>query len=434
MISIEEHQKRRLTLAKQLPSDCLVIVSGNQLSRRSHDTDYRFRQDSDFWYLTGLDEPDACLIIETGPSPVTHLFVQPRDPNKEQWNGRRLGADRAASKLFVDYAYDNTMLNETILTLMEGKNAVFWPFRRYVAIDTLCMDAMHQLSMKIRKGVTSPFKAEDITPHIAEMRVIKSESEINLMRKAANISVHAHQCAMKVVKQAKHEYELEAEIIHTFLQQGCRAPAYDSIVGGGDNSCILHYTENNMPLKSGDLVLIDAGGEYQNYAADITRTFPVSGEFSKEQKAIYDIVLHAQKQGIAIIKPGIYWDEVQKIMVRIITEGLCELGLLQGQLDDLIQAEAYKPFYMHNSGHWLGLDVHDAGTYKINNQWRQLEANMVLTVEPGIYIQAGLPVDEKWWNIGIRIEDDILVTASGHENLTGHLAKEIKDIEALIRG
>ena len=234
---------------------------------------------------------------------------------------------------------------------------------------------------------------------------------------------------------ACHEYQLEAELLYEFSRQGCRSVAYDSIVAGGSNACILHYTENNKPLQSGDLVLIDAGGEFENYAADITRTFPVNGRFSPEQRLIYDLVLRAQKAGIACVRPGCAWDEVQRTIVQILTAGLVELGLLHGSVDELIAYEAYKPFYMHNSGHWLGLDVHDCGLYKIEGKWRALEPGMVLTVEPGVYISADLDgVDRRWWGIGVRIEDDIVVTLDGNKNLSSDLPVEIDDLEALVRG
>ena len=280
----------------------------------------------------------------------------------------------------------------------------------------------------------APESLYDISPVISEMRLIKSEAEIGLMRKAAEISVAAHKRAIQSCKKLDYEYQLEAELIYEFSRQGCRSVAYDPIVGGGENACILHYTDNSMPLKNGDLVLIDAGGEYGNYAADITRTFPINGQFSEEQKAIYQLVLKAQKAGVNLIRPGLAWNLIQETMIEILTEGLCELGILKGKVDELVASGAYKPFYMHNSGHWLGLDVHDCGAYRLNNEWRPLEKGMVLTVEPGLYISANTEgVDERWWNIGVRIEDDILVTADGHENLTAALPVEVDDIEALMR-
>jgi Xaa-Pro aminopeptidase len=267
------------------------------------------------------------------------------------------------------------------------------------------------------------------------MRLFKDEAELKLLRKAANISVAAHKKAMQCCSQANYEYELEAELMQTFIRSGCRSVAYDPIVGSGKNACVLHYTDNNQPLAANALILIDAGGEYENYAADITRTFPRNGKFSPEQTAIYNLVLKAQKAGIESIKPGLPWNAIQQTIIKILTTGLCELGLLTGSVEDCIANESYRTFYMHNSGHWLGLDVHDSGAYKINGEWRPLEAGMVLTVEPGIYIQEGLKdVDAKWWNIGVRIEDDILVTQSGYENLTAALPVDIHEIEALMRG
>ena len=266
------------------------------------------------------------------------------------------------------------------------------------------------------------------------MRLIKSKAEIGLMQKAADISVTGHQKAMQRCRHLEWEYQLEAELLYEFSRQGSRAVAYDPIVGSGENACILHYTANNQRLRQGDLVLIDAACEFDNYAADITRTFPINGHFSGEQRAIYELVLAAQRAGMAAVKPGVVWTSIQQIMVRIITVGLCDLGLLKGNVDNLIEEGAYKPFYMHNSGHWLGLDVHDSGQYKINNQWRSLEPGMALTVEPGIYITPSIAgVDPRWWNIGVRIEDDILVTSEGHHNFTEALPTGINEIEALMR-
>jgi Xaa-Pro aminopeptidase len=296
-------------------------------------------------------------------------------------------------------------------------------------------DACQRLRGRARRGVHAPESLCDLGPILGEMRLLKSEAEIGLMQRAADISVAAHQRAMRVCHQVTHEYELEAELLHEFFRQGCRSVAYDSIVAGGHNACILHYTDNNQPLNPGELVLIDAGGEYENYAADITRTFPINGCFSTEQRLIYDLVLRAQKAGIACVRPGCVWDEVQRTIVRILTEGLVALGLLQGAVDELIERRAYQLFYRHNSGHWLGIDVHDAGSYQLHGKWRPLEPGMVLTVEPGLYINADLPnVDPRWWGIGVRIEDDVQVTHDGHINLTGALAVEIDDLEALVRG
>lgn len=435
MISRQEYQKRRQKLAQKLPQGAIAIIPAADEVIRNGDAHYRFRQDSDFYYLTGFNEPEALLLIVAGEKNESYLFNRPHNPTQEQWTGKRLGQEGACKELGITAAYTMEKLSEHLPEFLAGKTAIYYAIGRYPAYEKHVLHALQILKGQIRRGVKAPEALCDLEPVLSEMRLIKTEAEIALMRRAAAISVTAHKRAMQVCGQVDYEYQLEAELLYEFSRQGCRAVAYDPIVGGGANTCILHYTENNQPLRDGDLVLIDAGGEFGNYAADITRTFPVNGRFSAEQRAIYDLVLQAQKAGIACIKPGVAWNEVQQRIVRILTSGLCELGLLKGKVDELINQEAYKPFYMHNSGHWLGLDVHDCGRYKIESQWRPLQAGMVLTVEPGLYISAGMDgVEPRWWNIGVRIEDDILVTEDGYENLTAALPTEITEIEALMRG
>ncbi|CDZ76115.1 Xaa-Pro aminopeptidase [Legionella massiliensis] len=435
MISQQEYRVRRQKLAASLPADSIAVIAAANELLRNGDAHYRFRQDSDFHYLTGFSEPEALLVIVTGKPERSYLFNRPRNPAEEQWTGRRLGQEEAGQVLGVDEAYPIESLSSRLPELMSGKTAIYYLFGRHPEVEKEIMDALEQVKKQVRRGLKAPEALCDLEPLLSEMRLFKSEAEIRLMRRAAQISVAAHKRAMRACSKSENECQLEAELLYEFTYGGCRAVAYDPIVGGGENACVLHYTANNQPLKKGDLLLIDAGGEYENYAADITRTFPVSGRFSEEQRAIYELVLKSQKAGIALIKPGLAWNEVQKTIVHILTAGLCELGLLQGNVTELIAAEAYKPFYMHNSGHWLGLDVHDAGRYKINGEWRPLEAGMVLTVEPGLYISAGIEgVETRWWNIGVRIEDDILVTQDGHENLTAGLPVEVAEIEALLRG
>lgn len=434
MITQAEYQARRKKLAQKLPEDSIAIIPAADESPRNGDAHYRFRQDSNFYYLTGFDEPNALLLISSGAECKSILFNRPRNPAEEQWTGARLGQEGALSHLGMNEAYPVDQIATELPKLLSNTTAIYYALGRNPNLETKVTAALNSIKAQIRKGLKSPELLGDLEPIIGEMRLFKSEAEIDLMRKAAGISIDAHKRAMQTCKHLNHEYQLEAELIYEFHRQGCRSVAYDPIVGGGENACILHYTDNNMPLRSGDLVLIDAGGEYQNYAADITRTFPVNGTFTQEQKSIYDLVLKAQQAGIAAIKPGLAWNEVQQIMVRILTEGLCNLGILKGSIDELISTTAYKPFYMHNSGHWLGLDVHDCGHYKIENEWRPLEAGMVLTVEPGLYISSNIPgVDPKWHGIGVRIEDDILVTKNGNENLTGALPVRTEDIEALMR-
>ncbi len=435
MISQQEYRARRKKLAAQLPPDSIAVIAAAQEAHRNGDAHYRFRQDSDFYYLTGYNEPDGLLVITSSTTSQSILFNRPRNPVEEQWTGKRLGQEGAVAQLYMDAAFPNNEIKTELPKLLMGKERVYYSFGKEPVLEQTIMDALVLVKAQVRRGVKAPDNLKDLESILGEMRLFKSDAEIALMRRAAEISVAAHKRAMRACASAQNEYELEAELIYEFSRQGCRSVAYDSIVGGGENACILHYTANNRPLRQGDLVLIDAGGEYENYAADITRTFPVNGVFTKEQRAIYELVLKAQKAGIAAIKPGLTWNTIQVLMVRILTTGLCELDILQGDVDELIAKEAYKPFYMHNSGHWLGLDVHDVGQYKINNEWRPLEAGMVLTVEPGLYISKEIPkVDKRWWDIGVRIEDDVVVTTTGHEVLTAALPVDIVEIEALMRG
>lgn len=435
MISQQEYQLRRQKLADSLQEDAIAIIPSAKELLRNGDAHYRFRQDSDFYYLTGFNEPEAVLLIKAGKPCLTYLFNRPSDPAEEQWTGRRLGQIGACKLLAVDEAFPIENLASRLPELIAGSAAIYYLIGRDSAIEKEIFSALETVKKQIRRGIKAPEMLCDLEPLLSEMRLFKSDSELALMRRAAEISVAAHKAAMQACTKSDNEYQLEAQLLYQFTYGGCRTVAYDPIVGGGANSCILHYTDNNQPLKKGDLLLIDAGGEFENYAADITRTFPVNGRFSEEQRAIYELVLKAQKAGIACIKPGIAWNEVQERIVQILTQGLCDLNLLKGSVDELIAARAYVPFYMHNSGHWLGLDVHDAGRYKINGEWRPLQPGMVLTVEPGIYISEEMEgVEPRWWNIGVRIEDDIVVTQDGFENLTANLPTEIADIEALLRG
>lgn len=435
MITQKEYIARRRELASHLPLGCIAVIPAASELLRNGDAHFRFRQDSDFYYLTGFNEPDALLLITAGTDSESFLFNRPRDPVQEQWAGRRLGQEGACDVLGVDTAYSLADLDARLPELLAGRHAIYYALGRHPVWETRILLAWQVVKGQVRRGVMAPQAFCDLAPILGDMRLFKSEAEVGLMQQAARISVAAHQRAMGACLHASYEYELEAELLYEFTRQGCRSVAYDSIVAGGGNACILHYTENNQPLTQGDLVLIDAGGEFQNYAADITRTFPVNGRFSPEQRAIYELVLRSQKAGIACVRPGCLWDDVQRTIVYILTAGLVDLGLLHGSVDELIDSGAYKRFYMHNSGHWLGLDVHDCGLYKLNGTWRPLEPGMVLTVEPGLYIGSDMKgVDSRWLGIGVRIEDDILVTSDGHENLSGDLAVDIDDIEALIRG
>jgi Xaa-Pro aminopeptidase len=433
MIITNDYVTRRVQLAKQMRPGAIAIIPAANEVPRSGDTYFRFRQDSDFYYLTGFNEPKALLIIFSGNKGESYLFNRPRDQAVEQWTGKRLGQDDACEALNVAGAYSIEDLDSKLPDLMAGTSAIYYALGRHPLYEKKILRALQQIKGQIRRGLKAPEEICDLEPLLSEMRLKKSEAEVVLMHKAADVSVRAHERTMRACRSLQNEQQLEAELLYEFTRGGCRSVAYDPIVGGGANACILHYTDNNQPLRDGELVLIDAGGEYQNYASDITRTFPVNGRFSPEQRAIYELVLTAQKAGIARVRPGIAWNEIQQAIVKVLTTGLHDLGLLKGDVENLIASEAYKPFYMHNSGHWLGLDVHDAGLYKVNNEWRLLEPGMVLTVEPGLYLGEMTGVAKRWQNIGVRIEDDILVTKNGHDNLTASLAVEIADIEALMR-
>lgn len=433
MISQSEYQKRRKQLAKQLSAGSIACIPAASLLLRNGDAHYRFRQDSDFYYLTGFQEPEALLLVSASGQSV--LLNQARHFSEEQWSGKRLGQEGAIASLGVDEAYPISAMDDILPQLLADKTAVYFPLGRYPRWDKKLFQIWQKVKGQVRQGVNAPQTFTDIAPILGEMRLLKSAAEIALMREAGRVTVLAHQQAMRTAQDAHFEYQLEAALMQVFYQEGARDVAYDSIVAGGSHACTLHYTRNDAPLRRGDLVLIDAGGEVHNYAADVTRTFPVNGTYSAEQRSIYALVLAAQKAGMQCIRPGCLWNSVQQAIIRVITEGLKDLGLLKGTVDTLIETEAYKPFYMHQSGHWLGLDVHDVGRYKIDGQWRALDAGMVLTVEPGIYIHEAIPgVDSRWHGIGVRIEDDICVTPAGYENFTAALPVEVDDIEALMRG
>ena len=435
MITKQDYQTRRQEVASRLPPSSIAVIPAASDVIRNGDSHYRFRQDSDFYYLTGFNEPDALLIITSGSASECFLFNRPKDPTQEQWTGVRLGQEGACEALGVTAAYPLESVDTRLPELLAGKKAIYSLVGRHPAWEKRIMAAWLQVKGQQRRGVEAPEAFCDLSPILSEMRLFKSNAEVALMRRAASISVAAHQRAMRSCKEATYEYELEAELLYEFFRQGCRYVAYDSIVAGGSRACVLHYNDNNQRLAQGSLVLIDAGGEYENYAADITRTFPVNGKYTPEQKLIYELVLRAQKAAIACVRPGCLWDEPQSIIVQILTAGLVDLGILHGCVEDLITQGAYRPFYMHQSGHWLGLNVHDVGAYKCAGQWRALAPGMVLTVEPGLYISPQIPgVDPRWQGIGVRIEDDILVTPEGSDNLSGALAVDVDDIEALIRG
>ena len=418
----------------QMEPDSIAIVPAAVELIRNRDAEYPFRQDSDFYYLTGFAEPEAVLVLLPGRKHGQYvLFCRDRDPTMELWNGYRAGPEGACADYGADDAFPIGDIDEILPGLIEGRERVYYAMGRHAEFDRKVMKWINVIRSKVRSGAHPPGEFLDLDHLLHDMRLYKSAAEIRVMRKAGKISSAAHIRAMQMCKPGMPEYQLEAEILHEFGRNGARFPAYSSIVGSGKNGCILHYTENSDTVKDGDLVLIDAGCELEHYAADITRTFPVNGKFSKEQKALYELVLKAQLAAIKIIKPGGHWNEAHDITVKVITKGLLELGLLKGTLKTLIEKEAYKDFYMHRAGHWLGMDVHDVGDYKVSDQWRVLEEGMVLTVEPGIYVSPhNSKVAKKWRGIGIRIEDDVVVTREGCEVLSSGVPKTVKEIEALM--
>ncbi len=430
-----EFKRRRNQLIKMVGKGNIAIVSSSSEQTRNRDVDYPFRQDSDFLYLTGFNEPDAVLVLIPGRKHGEYvLFCREKDPLQETWHGRRAGQQGAIDDYAADDSFPIDDIDEILPGLLENRQKVFHFMGRYPDFDQQLMSWVNQIKEKSRSGAHVPYEYVSLDHLIHDMRLYKSRAEIGLMKKAAKISVAAHKRAMQQCKPGKYEYSIEAEYNHEFRLNNAQH-AYPPIVGGGENGCILHYTENSEQLKDGDLLLIDAGCEVEGYASDITRTFPVNGRFSPAQKDIYEIVLEAQQAAIKKVKPGNHWNDPHHAAVRVITKGLLELKLLKGTLAKLMKEHAYRRFYMHRTGHWLGLDVHDVGDYKVGEQWRLLEPGMVLTVEPGIYIPANSKgIHRKWWNIGIRIEDDVLVTASGNEVLTASLPSAVEEIEALMAG
>ncbi len=433
-ISLDEYALRRQRIMEYMEPDSVAIVVAAPETLRNGDSHYPYRQNSDFYYLTGFSEPEAVALLIPGREKGEFiLFNRPRDPDKEVWNGIRAGQEGAVNQYAADEAYAFHDLNRYIIELLEGKRRIYYSMGKSAKFDKRLLSWVNQLRGKVRMGINAPDIIDNLDMLLRELRLYKSAAELSLLRYSAEVSAKAHRRAMQVCEPGMYEHQLEAELHYVFGKSGCRFPAYTSIVGGGANACILHYIENNALLKDGDLLLIDAGAEYENYAADITRTFPVNGRFTSQQRDLYEIVLASQMAAIETAKPGEPWHAMQDAIVPILTQGMVDLGILKGNVDNLIESGAYQRFYLHLSGHWLGLDVHDVGTYKTNGDWRDLEPGMVLTIEPGLYIQAGSEgVDEKWWNMGIRIEDDVLVTQKGCDVLSKDVPKTITDIEALM--
>lgn len=435
MIPLHEHSTRRQSLLSSVPKDSLILIpSAKEILRNGQDNDFEFRQNSDFWYLTGFREPDAVLVLAPGRAEgETILFNRVRNPAEEVWTGKRAGQEGACQHYGMDQAFPIEAFERQLPELMSGRSAVYYPVARSMEFDRKILKSLNQVRAKVRRGVLAPDQILNIETLLHEMRVIKSDAELALMKNLNRISGEAHIQMMQQSKPGMFEYEYEAIIRHHCYRHGCRALAYSPIVGSGENACILHYVENSRQTQAGDLVLIDAGGEYEGYSSDITRTFPVNGRFTPEQKVIYNIVLKAQETCLAMVRPGLVWSELQATTIRVLTEGLVDAGILKGQVNSLIEQKAYFPFYMHLAGHFLGLDTHDAGIYFPKGKARILAKGMVFTVEPGIYIAPdNEQVDARWRGIGVRIEDNVIVTETGVENMTAFVPKSVDDIEALM--
>ena len=417
----EEFEERRTRVFDQMQPNSALLLFSEIEKRRNNDCAYPFRQDSYFWYLTGFHEPNAALLLlKTEQAEKAIIFLRPRDPLLETWNGRRLGVERAPEQLNVNEAYSIEEFATVLPKILKNLTALYHVPEIHTWGDTLVSESAVNFSEIL-----------DWRPMLSEMRLIKSLNEIRLMQQAGQITALGHIKAMQTTRPNRFEYEIESDILHEFNRHCARFPSYNSIVAGGNNACILHYTENDRPLNDGDLVLIDAGCEFAMYAGDITRTFPVNGKFSQPQREIYDLVLKAQKRAIELLVPGNSIKQANDEVIRIKTQGLVDLGILKGDVDTLIEQQAYRQFYMHGLGHWLGLDVHDVGSYGQDKQ-RILEIGMVITVEPGIYISEDADVPEQYKGIGVRIEDNLLMTEYGNKILTAAAPKEIADIENLM--
>ncbi|MGP9765115.1 Xaa-Pro aminopeptidase [Halomonas sp. AOP13-D3-9] len=432
-ISVAEYRHRRDALMAQLPDNAVVVLPGAGLMTRSRDSEFAFRQNSDFYYLTGICEPDALLVLLPGRvEGESVVFCQDRDPTMEAWTGRRLGAAGVVAEYGIDQAYENADRDERLPELLAGRELLYLPLGNGEAV-AIAEDALAAAQAGLRRG-RPPLKGWlDLSPLIHAMRLIKSDAEIALLKHAALISAHAHRRAMQVARPGLSEFQLQAELEHEFVWQGASGPAYSTIVGSGANACVLHYIENSAPLCEDGLVLIDAGAEFELYAGDITRTFPVAGRFNDPQRALYQVVLDAQERAVSAIQPGVTLADIHQGVVHDLTAGLIQLGLLEGEVQARIDDESYRRFYLHSTSHWLGLDVHDVGTYKLNEQTpRPLVAGMVLTVEPGLYIPSDDDIPDAYQGIGIRIEDNVVVTNEGHAVLTADVPKQIVEIEALM--
>lgn len=432
MFEVEEFRTRRARLIANMGEGVALIPTAPEVIR-NRDSHYPFRFDSYFHYLTGFHEPEAVLLLVAGPEPKSILFCRDKDMEREIWDGFRYGPDAAKVRYGFDEAYSISQLDEIAPKLLANQSTLFYSLGCQPAWDQRVTQWLNHLREQGRNGISAPDGIRDVRTLIDEMRLYKSPFELGIMREAAQISAGAHRRAMQAVRPNMMEYEIEAELLHEFYRHGSRSPAYSSIVAGGANACVLHYVENDGQLKNGDLLLIDAGCELRGYASDITRTFPVGGKFSGPQKDLYELVLAAQTAAIEAAKPGAHWNMPHEAALDVLIRGFIHFGLCKGSPEAVLESGDYRRFYMHRTGHWLGMDVHDAGEYKQKNgEWRLLQPGMTLTVEPGCYVRPADDVPEHFWNIGIRIEDDVAITESGREVLTIGAPKTVFDIETLM--
>ena len=436
MLKLSDFKHRRKQLMRRMKKNSVAVLASAPASIRNRDVEYPFRQHSDFHYLTGFHEPEALAVFAPGRKQGEFvLFCREFDLEKAIWTGHHAGLEGAKTDHGADEAFPIGELHEQLPELLENRDRVYFPIGQDAEQDHAVMSAVNVLRGRARSGAQAPYEFIALEHVLHDLRLFKSPEEIRIMRKAADVSVLGHLRAMRACRPGRREYEIEAELAHEFALHGMRSQAYPSIVAGGANACVLHYTQNDAVLHDGDLLLIDAGAECENYAADITRTFPINGKFSNPQRLIYELVLEAQLAAIEVVRPGRRWNEPHDAAVKVLTKGLIRLGLIEGKPSRLIKDEVYKRFYMHRTGHWLGMDVHDVGAYMVEGKWREFEAGMVLTVEPGLYIAPDcLDVDPCWRGIGVRIEDDVLVTKDGCEVLTSALAKSVEDIETIMAG
>jgi Xaa-Pro aminopeptidase len=432
-ININEFSKRRYQLMAEMGEGVAILPTSPELIR-NRDSHYPFRFDSYFYYLSGFKEPESVLFLIAGPQAKTILFCRDKDMEREIWDGFRYGPAGAVIEFGIDEAYSMSQLDELAPQLLANQSKLFYSLGADTAWDARVTGWINQLRTQARMGLSAPDSIIDVRKLLDEMRLYKSDAELSVMRRSANIAAVAHQRAMQFTRPDMMEYQIEAEFLHEFYRQGAQAPAYTSIVAGGANACTLHYNANNSKLRDGDLLLIDAGCELDGYASDITRTFPVNGKFSGPQKDLYELVLASQAAAISKVAPNNHWNAPHEAALDVLIRGFIDLGLCKGSPDEVLEKGTYRQFYMHRTGHWLGLDVHDAGEYKDQaGAWRRLEPGMTLTVEPGCYVRPAENVPEHFWNIGIRIEDDVLVTSNGCEVLTSAAVKSVADIESLMK-